>query len=73
MCSGNVDLEHVIAPDKRGIHQGSGKPENSQSRAKLRILDRFQTAKKANNSVKQVCTLNPIFSPTNQFSGINDV
>ena len=53
--------------------QGSGKPENSQSGLKIRTLDRFQTPQNANNSVQQVYALNPIFSPTNQFSGINDV
>ena len=53
--------------------QGSGKKENSRSGPKIRILDRFQTPQNANNSVQQVCALNPIFSPTNQFSGINDV
>ena len=51
-------------------YQGSGKPENSQSGPKIRILDWFQTPQNANNSVR---ALNPIFSPTNQFSGINDV
>ena len=50
--------------------QGSGKLENSRSGLKIRILDRFQTPHNANNLVQQVCALNPIFSPTNQFSGI---
>ena len=54
-------------------NQGSGKPENSRSGPKIRILDRFQTPQNANNSVQQVCALNSIFSPTNQFSGISDV
>ena len=56
-----------------GYGQGSRKPENSQSGQKIRIPDRFQTPKNANNLVQQVCALNPIFSPTNQFSWINDV
>ena len=47
-------------------YQGSGKPENSRSGPKLRILDRFQTPQNANKSVQQVCALNPIFpQPTN--------
>ena len=53
--------------------QGSRKLENSLSGLKIRILDQFQTPRNANNSVQQVCALNPIFSPTNQFSQINDV
>ena len=53
--------------------QGSGKQENSRSGPKIRILDQFQTPQNANNLVQQVCSLNPIFSPTNHFSGINDV
>ena len=56
-----------------GTNQGSRKPENSQSGLKIRISDRFQTPKNANNSVQQVCALNPIFSPTNQLSRINEV
>ena len=55
------------------IDQGSGKPKNSRSGPKIKILDWFQTPQNANNLVQQVCALNPIFSPTNQFSRINDV
>ena len=63
----------IINNNVYGLGQGSGKPENSRSGPKIRILDRFQIPQNANNSVQQVCALNPIFSPTNQFSGINDV
>ena len=55
------------------VEQGSEKLENSRSGQKIRILDRFQTPQNTNNLVQQVCALNPIFSPTNQFSRINDV
>ena len=41
--------------------------KNSRSGPKLRILDRFQTPQNANNSVQQVCALNPIFSQPNNF------
>ena len=57
------------------VHLGEAREnrKNSRSGPKLRILDRFQTPQNANKSVQQVCALNPIFPPTNQFSRINDV
>ena len=36
--------------------------KNSEYGPKIRILDGFQTLQNANNSVQQVCALNPIFS-----------
>ena len=69
-CGYSLESEVLLMSTQK---QGSGKLENSWSGPKIRILDRFQTPQNANNSVQQVCALNPIFFPTNQFSGINDV
>ena len=57
----------VLYPHTYGeVDQGSGKPENSWSGLKIRILDRFQTPQNADNLVQQVCALTPIFpQPTN--------
>ena len=45
---------------------GLGKTGKIASLDRKRILDQFQTPQNANNSVQQVCALNPIFpQPTN--------
>ena len=49
------------------MKQGSTKLENSRSGPKIRILDRLQTPQNANNSVQQVCALNPIFPQPTYF------
>ena len=78
---GANDPQGVATVGPRGmigrIYVGDSTPKNrknSRSGPKLRILDWFQTPQNANKSVQpKVCALNPIFSPTNQFSRINDV